>query len=98
MKLNFRPKAAFASKKAFKYLENRKPDDIREVVIIRHAAIGDFMNLRPFLLGIKSFFPNAKITLSTINTYVYGTPDDLIDAVHIIDRTVNGKKPVLFSV
>jgi len=97
LKLNFRPKAAFASKKAFKYLENRKPDDIREVVIIRHAAIGDFMNIRPFLLGIKSFFPNAKITLSTINTYVYGTPDDLIDAIHIIDRTVNGKKTSAFQ-
>ncbi|MDB3870291.1 hypothetical protein N9351_05485 [Candidatus Thioglobus sp.] len=92
MRLNFRPKAAFASNKASNYLAERRPGDINKIVIIRHAAIGDFMNIRPFLLGIKSFFPNAKITLSTINTYAYGTPDDLIDSVHIIDRTVNGRK------
>ena len=78
-------------------MADKHPNDISQIVIIRHAAIGDFMNIRPFLLGIKSFFPNAKITLSTINTYAYGTPDDLIDAVHIIDRTVNGKKTSAFQ-
>ena len=97
MKLNFRPKAAFASKKALKYLQDKNPVDIKQVVVIRHAAIGDFMNIRPFLLGLKSFFPNAKVTLNTINTYAYGTPDDLIDVVHIIDRTVNGKKTSAFQ-
>jgi len=97
MKLNFRPKAAFASKKAFKYLQDKNPTDIKQIVVIRHAAIGDFMNIRPFLLGLKSFFPNAKITLSTINTYAYGTPDDLIDYVHIIDRTIGDKKTSVFQ-
>ncbi len=92
MQLNFRQKAAFASQKAFDYLSDKNPGDIRQIVVIRHAAIGDFMNIRPFLLGLKSFFPGAKITLSTINTYAYGTPDDLINDVHIIDRTVNGRK------
>ena len=97
MKLNFRPKAAFSSKKAFSYLADKNPGDISQIVVIRHAAIGDFMNIRPFLLGLKSFFPNAKITLSTINTYAYGTPNDLIDAVHIIDRTIDGKKTSIFQ-
>ena len=97
MQLNFRPKAAFASKKAFNYLADRHPGDINQIVIIRHAAIGDFMNIRPFLLGLKSFFPDAKIALSTINTYAYGTPDDLVDDVHIIDRTINGKKTSAFQ-
>ena len=97
MQLNFRPRSAFASKKAFNYLADKHPNDISQIVIIRHAAIGDFMNIRPFLLGIKSFFPNAKITLSTINTYAYGTPDDLVDTVHIIDRIVNNKKTSIFQ-
>jgi len=97
LKLNFRPKAAFASKKAFNYLADKKPDDISQIVVIRHAAIGDFMNIRPFLLGLKSFFPNAKITLSTINTYVYGVPVDLVDNVHVIDRTIDGKKTSIFQ-
>jgi len=96
LQLNFRPKAAFASKKAFNYLASKHPNDINQIVVIRHAAIGDFMNIRPFLLGLKSFFPNAKITLSTINTYVYGIPDDLIDTVHVIDRTIGNKKTSLF--
>jgi len=97
LQLNFRPRAAFASKKAFIYLADKHRSDISQIVVIRHAAIGDFMNIRPFLLGLKSFFPNAKITLSTINTYSYGTPDDLIDDVHIIDRTINGKKTSVFQ-
>ena len=78
-------------------MADKHRSDISQIVVIRHAAIGDFMNIRPFLLGLKSFFPNAKITLSTINTYSYGTPDDLIDDVHIIDRTINGKKTSVFQ-
>jgi len=78
-------------------LADKNPNDISQIVVIRHAAIGDFMNIRPFLLGLKSFFPNAKITLSTINTYAYGTPDDLIDAVHIIDRIVDNRKTSVFQ-
>jgi len=78
-------------------LADKNPNDINQIVVIRHAAIGDFMNIRPFLLGLKSFFPNAKITLSTINTYAYGTPDDLIDAVHIIDRIVDNRKTSAFQ-
>jgi ADP-heptose:LPS heptosyltransferase len=97
MKLNFRPKAAFANQKAHSYLAGNRPSDIQTIVVIRHAAIGDFMNIRPFLLGLKSFFPNAKITLSTINTYIYGTPDDLIDELHIINRTIKGKKTGFFQ-
>ena len=97
MQLNFRQKAAFASKKAANYLADKNPDDISQIVIVRHAAIGDFMNIRPFLIGLKSFFPSAKITLSTINSYTYGTPNDLINEVHVIDRTVGDKKTSFFQ-
>jgi len=97
LQLNFRQKAAFASKKAVNYLADKNPDDISQIVIVRHAAIGDFMNIRPFLIGLKSFFPSAKITLSTINSYTYGTPNDLINEVHVIDRTVGDKKTSFFQ-
>ena len=79
------------------YLADKNPDDISQIVIVRHAAIGDFMNIRPFLIGLKSFFPSAKITLSTINSYTYGIPNDLINEVHVIDRTVGDKKTSFFQ-
>jgi len=86
IKLNFRRGGAYASKKAKNYLETIDPKDIQEVTVIRHAAIGDLVATRPFLIELKKYFPNAKITLSVIRSYMYGIPDDLIDAVHIIDK------------
>ncbi len=86
LKLNFRSGSAFASKKAQEYLKNKKPEDIKAIVVIRHAAIGDFMNIRPFLIELRKFFPNAKITLSVIKHYMYGIPYDLVDEVHIMSR------------
>lgn len=84
--LNFRRGSAFASKKARKYLKTIHPNDINKITVIRHAAIGDFMNIRPFLIGVKEHFPNAKITLSVNRNAMYGMPNDLIDNVHIMDK------------
>lgn len=89
MKLWFE-KGAWASKKAKQTLVSISPDSINSIAIIRHAAIGDMMVLRPFLLQAREFFPNAKITLSIVNTYSYGIPTDLVDRVHVIDKTNNG--------
>lgn len=86
MKLNFRRGSAFASEKAKKYLETISPQDVQTITVIRHAAIGDFMNIRPFLIELREFFPNAKITLSVIEHYMYGIPYDLIDDVHVMSR------------
>ena len=86
MKLNFRSGSAFASNKARKYLSTITPEEIQNITVIRHAAIGDFMNIRPFLIELREFFPNAKITLSVIRHYMYGIPEDLIDDVHIMSR------------
>ena len=86
MKLNFRSGSSFASKNARKYLAGVSPEDIKNITVIRHAAIGDFMNIRPFLIELRAFFPNAKITLSVIKHYMYGIPQDLIDDVHIMSR------------
>ncbi len=86
MKLNFRRGSAFASKKAREYLKDKNPQDITSITVIRHAAIGDFMNIRPFLIELREFFPNATITLSVLNHYMYGMPYDLIDEVHVMSR------------
>jgi len=86
LKLNFRRGSAFASRKARKYLKDKNPQDIKKITVIRHAAIGDFMNIRPFLIELHEFFPNAKITLSVLKHYMYGIPYDLIDDVHIMRR------------
>ncbi|MCX6061837.1 MAG: hypothetical protein NT103_06275 [Campylobacterales bacterium] len=85
-------KGAWASKKAKNIASSISPESVQSIAVIRHAAIGDMMVLRPFLVQARTFFPNAKITLSIINTYSYGAPSDLVDRVHSIDKKINGKK------
>lgn len=98
MKLNFRRGSAFASKKAREYLTDKKPEDIKNITVIRHAAIGDFMNIRPFLIELREFFPNAKVTLSVLSHYMYGIPYDLIDEVHVMSRyNTDGSKTSLLQ-
>lgn len=86
MKLNFRSGSAFASQKARDYLKDLNPQDIKNVGVIRHAAIGDFMNIRPFLINLKEMFPNAKITLNVLSGSEYGIPLDLIDDVYVMHK------------
>jgi len=86
IKLNFRTGSAFASKKAKKYFATKEPEDIKSIIVIRHAAIGDFMVIRPFLIALRKYFVNAKITLNVLGTNKYGAPEDLVDALHIIDK------------
>lgn len=96
MKLWFE-KGAWASKKAKQIAAGISPESVRSIAIIRHAAIGDMMVLRPFLLQARTFFPNAKITLSIVSNYSYGTPTDLVDQVHVVDKKIGGKKTSFFS-
>ena len=86
MILNFRRGSAYASKKARERLKQLTPNDIKKVTVIRHAAIGDFMVMRPFLIEIKKYFPNAFITLSVDKNAMYGLPYDLVDDVHIMHK------------
>jgi len=98
LKLNFRRGGAFASKKANFFLQNRKPEDIKKVTVIRHAAIGDFVVMRPFLIDLRSFFPNAKITLSVVEHYMYGLPEDLVDDIHVMRKyKKDGSKTGFFT-
>lgn len=86
IKLSFRRGSAFASKKAKQYLETINPEDIRNICVIRHAAIGDWVATRPFLIELRKYFPNATITLSVNRSAMYGMPQDLIDEIHIVDK------------
>lgn len=98
IKLNFRRGSAFASSKAKKYLESIDPQDIKKITVIRHAAIGDMVVMRPVLIEMRKYFPNAHITLSIVENYSYGAPVDLVDSVHILSkRKQDGSKTSLFE-
>ena len=75
-------RGAWVSNKARKIFATLKPAAVKRVAVIRHAALGDMVLTRPFLIEARRFFPNATLTLSTVSHYTYGTPDDLVDRVH----------------
>jgi ADP-heptose:LPS heptosyltransferase len=79
------------SKKAVKKLARIEPTDIHRIVVIKHAAFGDMLLLRPFLIELREAFPHASITLSVISHYLRGIPEDLVDRVHIIPSTKERK-------
>lgn len=85
-------KGAWASKKGHAIAQLMNPESVHSIAIIRHAAIGDMMVLRPFLIQARDFFPNASITLSIVNNYAYGIPKDLVDRIHIVEKKKDGKK------
>lgn len=82
MKLWF-AKGAWASSKAEARLAGLEPEQVRRIAVIRHAALGDMVLTRPFLLELRKCFPNAHITLSLVSNYTRGAPEDLVDAVHV---------------
>ncbi|KLV07427.1 lipopolysaccharide biosynthesis protein [Photobacterium aquae] len=73
-------RGAYASKQARRYIANDfSPEKIQKIAVFRHAALGDQVIVRPFLIEARKFFPNAKITLVGVSNYQYGTPSDLAD-------------------
>lgn len=78
-------KGAHANNKARRFLANDfDPKKINSIAVIRHAALGDQVITRPFLVEARKFFPNAHITLCAVSNYQYGMPSDLVDSVHIM--------------
>ncbi|MFC1747705.1 glycosyltransferase family 9 protein [Pseudomonadota bacterium] len=73
---------AWASKKGRQVAAQLAPEDVKSVAVIRHAAVGDMVLTRPFLIELRCYFPNAKITLSLSSNYTRGAPLDLVDCVH----------------
>jgi ADP-heptose:LPS heptosyltransferase len=88
-------KGAWASSRAKRKVIQKRPEDIRSIAVIRHAALGDMVLTRCFLKEARKFFPNATITLSVVSHYNYGVPEDLVDRVHVIhwhDRGMGNHK------
>ncbi len=79
-------KGASYNHKGLEKFKNLKEDEVKKIVVIRHAALGDMVQTRPFLYELKRLFPKAKILLSIFSTYQVGAPVDLVDEVQVVDR------------
>lgn len=77
-------KGVWASKQARETIKSMSFNDVRSIAVIRHAALGDMVLTRPFLIEARKAFPNATITLSIVSNYTRGTPEDLVDRVHVV--------------
>lgn len=75
---------AWSRKRAQEWVATIRPEDVRRVAVIRHAAVGDMVLTRPFLLELRRLFPNAQLTLSLCSNYTRGAPEDLVDRVHVV--------------
>lgn len=78
-------KGAYLSSNATKITKSLRADEIKNILVIRHAALGDMLQTRPFLIELKKCFPNAQVTLSLISNYQYAAPTDLVDHVHVLE-------------
>jgi ADP-heptose:LPS heptosyltransferase len=76
-------KGARLHKNARAYTAQLSPENVHNILVIRHAALGDMLQTRPFLIELKKLFPKALITLNLISHYQYSAPLDLVDNVHI---------------
>lgn len=97
MYLWFQKGAAWASKRGWQNARMLQREDVNHIAIIRHGAIGDQVLTRVFINEAKRFFPNAKITLSIIDTRSYGAPVDMVNSIHVVEKVRNGKKTSIFE-
>jgi ADP-heptose:LPS heptosyltransferase len=79
------------SNKAAEKLARLERTDIHSIAVIKHAAFGDMLLLRPFLIELRTAFPEARITLSVISHYLRGIPEDLVDRIHVVPSTKEKK-------
>lgn len=77
-------RGAWVSKAAHQKITRLDQNAECNIAVIRHAALGDMVLTRPFLLEIRRAFPKATITLSVVSHYQNGIPHDLIDRLHVI--------------
>ncbi len=77
-------RGAWVSKSGHNKIARLTQDSVRNIAVVRHAALGDMVLTRPFLIEIRKYFPNAEITFSAVSHYQNGIPHDLIDRLHVI--------------
>ncbi len=61
--------------------------------MIKHAALGDMVLVRPFLVTLRRHFPNARLTLSVVENYMNGIPEELVHRVHVSAGKVRPRPP-----
>ncbi|HED38949.1 MAG TPA: lipopolysaccharide heptosyltransferase family protein [Chromatiales bacterium] len=83
MKLWFK-NGGWASGRGRRVAASIDPAAIKKIAVIRHAALGDMVLTRPFLIELRGIFPNAEITLSLCSNYTRGAPEDLVDRLHVV--------------
>lgn len=93
MKLWFK-KGVWVRKNVKKKIETLSYTDIKSIAILRHAALGDMVLTRNFIIEAKKLFPNATVTLCVISNYTLGIPEDLVDRVHVIHGTDQRDTPI----
>ena len=76
-------KQSWVSKHARDKAEKLDKNKVKKIAVIKHAALGDMLQVRPMLITLKEAFPNAEITLSVVTNYMKGIPEDLIDHLHV---------------
>ena len=87
MKL-WRERHTWLARNATHKLSNIQHKDVKSIAVIKHAAYGDLLCTRPFLITLRQYFPQASITFCAIRHYTRGIPEDLVDHIYI----VSGKK------
>jgi len=78
-------KGVWISKRGKATAEELDPPEVKRVAVIRHAALGDMILTRNFLIELRKAFPNAFVTFSVASNYMAGIPVDLVDRVHLLD-------------
>ncbi len=76
-------RGAWAARSAAGKAAAIEPEKVGSLAVIRHAAFGDMVLTRAFLLELRKHFPNAKITLSIVSNYSFCAPEDMVDRIHI---------------
>jgi ADP-heptose:LPS heptosyltransferase len=71
------------SKHAREKAEKLDKNKVKKIAVIKHAALGDMLQVRPMLITLRDAFPNAELTLSVVTNYMKGIPEDLIDRLHV---------------
>lgn len=87
-------KGVWASGNARKKAASMSKDRVKRIAVIRHAALGDMVLTRAFLVEARKAFTKADITLSIVSHYVRGTPEDLVDRVHVVHGSDQRKAPL----
>ena len=88
-------RGVWASESARKKVKSLAKDQVKRIGVIRHAALGDMVLTRAFLIEARKAFSNAEITLSIVSNYTRGVPEDLVDRIHVVHGSDRRDAPLI---